>query len=440
MQDAEGRCNRVRTKGTDPFLLVDWLRWQEHLHPNPIDLGLDRVKHVLRTMHLEHPSYHVLTVGGTNGKGSCVAFLDAILRAEGYKVGAYTSPHLLRYNERICINGVEVTDAELCKVFERIDIARGDVSLTYFEFGTLAAFDIFRNHKIDIALLEVGMGGRLDAVNTVDPDAALVASVSLDHQEWLGNNRDSIGYEKAGIYRGSKPAICGDRDPPLRLLETARQLGADLQVLGRDFNWRMNGATWTWHDKDREISQLPVPSLPGRIQYDNATSVLALLQSVQSLLPVGEEALRKGLQTAQISARFQRVPGEVECVLDVAHNPDAARVLAMNLTEKPAKGRTFAVVGIFGDKAVEDVARALAPQIDQWFVAGLSGPRGQSAAELATRIRSVMPDAMLELSGSVSEAYQAAQSAAMPGDRIVVFGSFQTVSAVLRIRQNTGDN
>ncbi len=440
MQDAEGRCNRVRTKGTDPFLLVDWLRWQEHLHPNPIDLGLDRVRCVLKAMELEHPPYRVLTVGGTNGKGSCVAFLDAILRAEGYKVGAYTSPHLLRYNERICINGVGVTDAELCEAFERVDAARRDVSLTYFEFGTLAAFDIFRNHKIDIALLEVGMGGRLDAVNAVDPDAALVVSIGLDHQEWLGNNRDSIGYEKAGIYRGNKPAICGDRNPPLRLLETVRQLGADLQVLGRDFNWRMNGATWTWHDKDREISQLPVPSLPGHIQFDNAASVIALLQSVKSVLPIGEDALRKGLQMAQISARFQCLPGRIECILDVAHNPNAARVLAMNLAEKPAKGRTFAVVGIFGDKAVEDVTRALAPQIDHWFVAGLSGPRGQSANKLAARIRSVMPDTRLVESGSVSEAYQAAQSAAMPGDRIVVFGSFQTVSAVLRIRQNTGDN
>ncbi|MGH8402326.1 MAG: bifunctional folylpolyglutamate synthase/dihydrofolate synthase, partial [Gammaproteobacteria bacterium] len=360
--------------------------------------------------------------------------------AHGYKVGAYTSPHLLRYNERICVQRSEAADAELCEAFERVDAARGEVSLTYFEFGTLAAFDIFRNHKIDVAVLEVGMGGRLDAVNAVDPDGALVVSIGLDHQEWLGKDRDSIGFEKAGIYRSSKPAICGDRDSPLRLLETARRLGADLQILGRDFDWRMHGDTWRWSDKDRKIRELPAPSLPGRIQYDNAASVLALLQSVQSLLPVGEAAIRKGLQTTQISARFQRLPGRIECILDVAHNPDAARVLAMNLAESLVTGRTLAVVGMFRDKAAEDVARALASQIDQWFVAGLSGPRGQSAAELAARIRSVMPDARLLQSGSVSQAYQAAQSAAVPGDRIVVFGSFQTVSAVLRIRQNTGDN
>ncbi|MGH8397378.1 MAG: bifunctional tetrahydrofolate synthase/dihydrofolate synthase [Gammaproteobacteria bacterium] len=417
--------------------LEAWLRWQEQLHPNPIDMGLDRVRRVLQVMELEHPPYRVLTVGGTNGKGSCVAFLDAMLRVQGYKLGAYTSPHLLRYNERICVQGVEVTDSKLCEAFERVDAARREISLTYFEFGTLAAFDIFRNHKIDVAVLEVGMGGRLDAVNAVDPDGALVVSVGLDHQEWLGKDRDSIGFEKAGIYRSSMPAICGDRDPPLRLLETARRLGADLRILGHDFDWRISGDTWNWHDKDGEIGQLPVPSLPGHIQFDNAASVIALLRSVKSVLPIGEDALRKGLQTARINARFQRLPGRIECILDVAHNPDAARVLAVNLAENPVTGRTVAVVGMFRDKAAEDVARALASQMDLWFVAGLSGPRGQSAAELAARIRSVVSNASLEQSGSVSEAYQAAQLAAMPGDRIVVFGSFQTVSAVLRHRQDS---
>ncbi|MGH8282294.1 MAG: bifunctional tetrahydrofolate synthase/dihydrofolate synthase [Gammaproteobacteria bacterium] len=422
--------------------LAEWLRWQEQLHPNPIDLRLDRVRRVLEAMKLGHPPYRVLTVGGTNGKGSCVAFLDAMLRAQGYKVGAYTSPHLLRYNERICINGGEATDGELCAAFERIDTARGDVSLTYFEFGTLAAFEIFHRHKIDVALLEVGMGGRLDAVNAVDADGALVVSVGLDHQEWLGKDRDSIGYEKAGIYRKQRPAVCGDRDPPPRLLDTAQQLDADLRILGRDFDWRMNGATWNWHDNDGEIRELPAPSLPGRIQYDNASSVLALLRLVQNQLPVGEDALREGLRTARISARFQRFSGEVECILDVAHNPDAARVLAMNLAANPVRGKTLAVVGIFRDKAIEEVTRALAPQIDRWFVAGLNGQRGQGAAETTERIRSVIPNASMVEFSSVAEAHEAAESAAVPGDRIVVFGSFQTVSAVLALRsgQISGHN
>ncbi|MGB9428482.1 MAG: bifunctional tetrahydrofolate synthase/dihydrofolate synthase [Gammaproteobacteria bacterium] len=420
--------------------LADWLRWQEQLHPNAIDLGLDRVQRVLERMDLARPSFHVLTVGGTNGKGSCVAFLDAMLRAQDYKVGAYTSPHLLRYNERICVNGVETTDEELCAAFERVDAARGEVSLTYFEFGTLAAFDIFQGHKIDVAVLEVGMGGRLDAVNAVDPDGALVASIGLDHQEWLGNDRDSIGYEKAGIYRKQKPAICGDRDPPARLLKTARQLGAQLQVLGRDFDWRSSGDTWSWRGKDGEITQLPKPALPGRIQFDNAASVLALLQSVQSVLPVNEDALREGLRTARIHARFQRLPGKVECVLDVAHNPAAARVLAQNLADTPVPGKTLAVLGMFRDKAVEDVVRAMARRVDYWFLAGLGGPRGQSAAQLAGRVLSTIPGSRLTECAAVADAYRAAQAVAMPGDRIVVFGSFQTVSAVLRIRQESVTN
>lgn len=420
--------------------LEAWLHWQEQLHPNPIDLGLDRVRRVLKSMQLEQPTFRVLTVGGTNGKGSCAAFLDAILRAQGFKVGAYTSPHLLHYNERICINGVEATDIELCAAFENVDAARGDVSLTYFEFGTLAALDIFRSHKIDVAVLEVGMGGRLDAVNAVDPDGALVASIGLDHQEWLGDDRDSIGYEKAGIYRGQRPAICGDRDPPPRLLATARQLGAELEVLGRDFDWQMSGDTWCWHSQAREIKQLPPPALPGRIQFDNASSVLALLQSLRSVLPVGEAGLREGLQTARISARFQRLPGEVECILDVAHNPDAARVLATNLAMHRMTGKTVAVVGMFRDKAVEEVVRALASRFDRWFVAGLGGLRGQSAADLARRIQVAAPDAKLTECPTVADAFQAARSASVAGDRIVVFGSFRTVSAILRLRQESGTN
>ena len=412
--------------------LQEWLAWQEQLHPNAIDLGLDRVRRVLTALKLEHPAFPLLTAGGTNGKGSCVAYLEAMLRAAGYKTGAYTSPHLLRYNERVRVDGTEAMDGEFCEAFERIDRARGDVSLTYFEFGTLAALDVFARHAVDAAVLEVGMGGRLDAVNAVDPEGALVASVGLDHQEWLGSDRESIGFEKAGIYRAARPAVCGDRAPPASLLKHAAGIGADLRLLGRDFDHRAGGQVWSWRGQEGELRDLPPPALAGRIQYDNASTAIALLKSVAGRLPVPEAAIRQGLQDAQVPARFQRLPGDVETILDVAHNPDAARVLAENLEAQPARGRTLGVMGMFKDKAVEEVAEALAPRLDGWYLAGLDGPRGQSAAELAARVQSSVPGAELLEYPTVAAAYAAARTAARPGDRVVVFGSFQTIGSVLR--------
>lgn len=420
----------MNTKTAPPFTnLADWLRWQEQLHPNAIDMGLERVQRVLERMQLLQPPFRVLTVGGTNGKGSCVAMLEAILRARGYKVGAYTSPHLLRYNERVRVAGHEAGDREFCESFELINAARGDISLTYFEFGTLAAFDIFRRYAIDIAVLEVGMGGRLDAVNAIEPDGALVASVGLDHQEWLGPDRDSIGYEKAGIYRSGRPAICGDRRPPARLIETAQMLNAKLQVLGRDFDWSATGAGWRWHSRNVEFADLPVPALPGRIQFDNASSVIALLQALPGL-GVSDAAIRSGLVNVSLHGRFERVPGPVEVVFDVAHNPDAATVLADNLAANPVSGRTFGVLGMFRDKAVEDVVLALAPRIDEWFVGTLQGPRGQTAAELVARMHKASSAFIVSEQLDVTAAWDAACTRATPGDRVVVCGSFQTVAAV----------
>ena len=420
--------------------LPEWLRWQESMHPNAIDLGLERVRQVLAAMHLEQPAYRVLTVGGTNGKGSCVAFLDAMLRSQGYAVGAYTSPHLLRYNERVCVQGREVTDAELVEAFARVDAARGAVSLTYFEFGTLAAFEIFRQRGIQVAVLEVGMGGRLDAVNVLEPEGALVASVALDHQEWLGDDRNSIGFEKAGIYRSGRPAICGDRDSPARLLDSARRLGADLQVLGRDYDWQEAGNCWDWHGPRSRLQQLPYPAMPGMVQLDNAASCVALLQAVSASLPVEAAAIRAGLNSARIPARFEYWRGDVSWVLDVAHNPAAAAVLAANLKASPAHGRTLAVVGMLRDKAVEEVVTLLAPHVDSWYAAGLEGVRGQTAAELARRMQDALPAARLTACGDVNAACRAARSAARSGDRILVFGSFLTVGAVLRRRQEPGGN
>jgi len=411
--------------------LQEWLAWQEQLHPNVIDLGLHRVQHVLKALGLNRPAYPILTIGGTNGKGSSVSFAESMLRAAGHRVGAYVSPHILRYNERVRVDGVEAPDGEFCEAFERIDAVRGDLKVTYFEFGTLAAIDIFARRQVSVAVLEVGLGGRLDAVNTLDADASLVTSIGLDHQEWLGDSRDSIGREKAGIFRAGRPAVCGDRNPPASLVEQAASLGAPLQVLGRDFDHAGLGDGWSWRGTQGRIENLPAPALPGRIQYDNASAVIAALKA-SPRLSVQDDAVRQGLREARIAARFQRVSGPVETIFDVAHNPDAARVLAGNLRDVRAPGRTLGVMGMFKDKAVEEVAEALAPCLDGWYLAGLEGPRGQSAAELATRVQARVPGQELRRYPSVAAAYAAAHSDAKPGDRVVVFGSFQTVGSVLR--------
>jgi dihydrofolate synthase/folylpolyglutamate synthase len=411
--------------------LPEWLTWQEQLYPDLIDLGLHRVQALLKALDLTRPGFPILTIGGTNGKGSSVSFAEAMLRTAGHKVGAYVSPHLLRYNERVRVDGVDISDAEFCESFARIDEARGDLRVTYFEFGTLAAIDILTRRGVSVAVLEVGLGGRLDAVNALDADVALVSSIGLDHQEWLGNDRESIGREKAGIFRQGRPAICGDRVPPASLLEHATGIGARLQVLGRDFDHEIHGDTWTWKGGALELGGLPAPALPGPVQYDNAASVIASLQS-HPRLTVPTAAIRRGLLEARIPARFQRVSGPVETVFDVGHNPDAARNLSENLRAFPVRGRSFMVLGMFKDKAAEEVAGALRGRFDHWYLGGLEGPRGQSAAALAARVKSALPDVPLTESPSAATAYAAAMSVARPGDRVVVFGSFQTVGAILK--------
>lgn len=411
--------------------LPEWLSWQEQLYPDVIDLGLHRVQALLKALDLTRPGFPIFTVGGTNGKGSSVSFAEAMLRAAGHKVGAYVSPHLMRYNERVRVDGLDVSDAEFCESFQRIDDARGDLRVTYFEFGTLAAIDILVRRGVTAAVLEVGLGGRLDAVNALDADVALISSIGLDHQEWLGDDRESIGREKAGIFRKGRPAVCGDRQPPVSLQEQARLLGARLQLIGKDFERSIQGDTWSWHGRGGELQDLPVPALPGHIQYDNAAAVIAALQS-EPRLQVPESAIREGLKQARIPARFQRKPGSVETVFDVSHNPDAARVLSDNLLAYPVPGRTVAVLGMFKDKAAEEVALALDGRFQHWYLGGLEGPRGQSAAALGQRLRKALPGAQSTESPSVGAAYARAMSEAKPGDRVVVFGSFQTVAAVLK--------
>jgi dihydrofolate synthase/folylpolyglutamate synthase len=417
--------------------LDEWLAWQETLHPLAIDLGLERIRPVLLRLALQQPPCAVITVGGTNGKGSSVAMLDAILRAAGYRVGAYTSPHLLRYNERICIDGVAVDDATLCAAFERVDQARQDASLTYFEFGTLAAFSIFAAMQataapLDVVILEVGMGGRLDAVNLWDADVALVTAIGIDHTAWLGDTREEIAFEKAGIFRAGRPAVCGDPDPPHTLLQHADKIGAPLYRFGRDFGYNVDGMAWSWWSVTQRRHALPHPALRGPFQLQNAAGVLMVLELLgQALpLPVNQGDIRQGLSAVQLAGRFQVLPGMPLRILDVAHNPHGAQVLAQSLRTQPCAGQTHAVMSMLADKDIDGVISVMRDVIDVWHVAGLDVPRGVSGAQLAGRLQAAGITSV-HVHASVTAAYQQAGSHAQPIDRVVVFGSFYTVAEVL---------
>ncbi|HEY0635152.1 MAG TPA: bifunctional tetrahydrofolate synthase/dihydrofolate synthase [Gammaproteobacteria bacterium] len=407
-----------------------WLSWQETLHPSTIELGLERAGQVADAMGLCHPHHAVITVGGTNGKGSSVALLDAILRAAGYRVGTYTSPHLLRYNERIRINGEMIDDESLCAAFERVDEARGEVSLTYFEFGTLAAFDLFARAHLDCAILEVGMGGRLDAVNQLDADVALVATIDVDHTEWLGPDRETIAREKAGIFRANRPAVCSDPNPPASLLDEATRIGAQLHRLGHEYDYRRHDQQWEWWSGQQRRTALPLPALRGASQLENAAGVLMALSLISERLPVNQQQVRQGLLDVMLPGRFQVIPGTVTEIWDVAHNPESARELAQTLRQLPCQGRTRAVVGMLADKDIEAVLRHLVPVIDDWYPASLSGPRGAPAARL---IEALALQGRTAVHGfeSVTAAHAAALGDAHADDRIVTFGSFLTVAEVM---------
>lgn len=417
-----------------PRTLADWLAYLERLHPTAIELGLDRVRTVRARLRLD-PSFPVITVGGTNGKGSTCAFLEAMLVAAGRRVGCYTSPHLLAYNERVRIDGVPVTDEMLCRAFAAVEAARGEVSLTYFEFGTLAAVWCFLEAGVEVAVLEVGMGGRLDAVNVFDADVAVVTTVDLDHMAWLGPDREHIGREKAGIYRAGRPAICADPDPPASLLAHAQAIGARLRRVGRDFGWEQGGDGWRfWRRADgtyAELVALPAPALTGAYQYANAAAAIEALQALAPRLAVAERAIRAGLSGVRLAGRFQVLPGRPRRILDVAHNPQGARMLAANLRQQPVPGRTLAVVAMLADKDMAGVVQALAGEVDAWFVAGLPPPRGASAEALAEVVRRLAPGTECAGFADVASAHRAACMAAAQDDRILIFGSFYTVAAVL---------
>lgn len=415
--------------------LSEWLKWQENLHFTEIDPGLDRLAIVWRNMGGKTKlPFKVVTVAGTNGKGSSVALTAAILQAAGYKTATYTSPHLLQYNERICINGTPCSDVDICKAFQRIDEARGDISLTYFEFATLAAADIFSNKDIDVAVLEVGMGGRLDAVNLFDADVALITPIALDHTQWLGDTREKIATEKAGIMRAAKPAVISDLNPPDTLKQYADKLGTTLYQAGLDYQYHDEGEHWHWHNANHHYSDLPLPALAGKYQLQNSAAVLQVcdLLAQQGLL-ISEQAIHQGLQSVRLAGRFQLIPGEITRILDVTHNQQGAQNLKALLQQHAHSGKTYAVLAMLRDKDTSAVAQTLAHDIDEWYLAGLQGSRGMSAETLKAAFLQLLPEQKLHTYETVAVAYEAALKHAQPGDTVLVFGSFHTVEAVMRM-------
>jgi len=429
--------------------LNQWLNWQTSLHAREIDLGLTRVKTVAERLNLLPPPFPIITVAGTNGKGSSVILLDAILSAANYRIGRYTSPHLLRYNERICIGGVGASDAQICHAFELIEQVRDDISLTVFEFGTLAAMLVFRHSEVDLAVLEVGLGGRLDAVNIFDPLIALVTTIDIDHVELLGNDRESIGFEKAGIFRPQRPAVCSDTHPPQSLIQHAEQLQTRLYCLDRDFNYtKTSDQAWSlqmiksspWLT---DFVQLPLPGLFGDFQLQNAAGALMVikllkqekidssLSKVRNFL-IPDSAIHQGLVTAKLLGRFQVLPGRVTRILDVAHNPKGAQVFSKLLNQTAGAGATHAVVGLLKDKDIAGIFKNIQSCITHWHVAPLNVPRAASAECLVEHLTAIGAN-QIDSYSSITEAYRYLQNHAKDGDRIVVFGSFYTVAEVLSV-------
>lgn len=418
--------NQQRTLG-------DWLAYLEQLHPSAIDMGLERSQQVLARLALGRLAPHVVTVTGTNGKGSTCAFVAAMLRAQGLKVGVYSSPHLLRYNERVLIEGAEVSDERLCEAFAAVEAARGEISLTYFEMGTLAAFWLFRQSALDVVVLEVGLGGRLDAVNLVDADIALVTSIGVDHADYLGDTRESVAFEKAGIFRAGKPALCGDLDPPQPLLDKARELGCPLFLRGRDFDLDIAGDSWHWHGRRLDGSSVALRNLPLLdLPMENAS--LALQAFLLMGLSWDEAQVRQALQAARITGRldrralmFQGRP--VELMLDVGHNPHAAEYLARRLAARPPKGRRLAVFGLLADKDLQGVLAPLQGLVDEWAVTPLATPRSRPASALAQALTNL--GASVKSYASVDAALEGQCAQATADDQILLFGSFFCVGEAL---------
>jgi len=423
-----------------PNSLPEWLALLESRHAETvINMGLDRVRAVKERMQLAFKC-PVIMVAGTNGKGSTCAMLESILLRAGYKVGLYIKPHFLDFNERARINGDMAGNAALVEAFQAVEAARGDISLTYFEFTTLAILHLMAGAGLDVAILEVGLGGRLDAVNVIDADVSIVTSVDIDHVDYLGGTREQIGFEKAGIFRTGKAAICSDPMPPQSLIDHAMEIDADLWLMGRDFNYSGDKQQWNYGGRSQRRNALAYPSLRGANQLLNAAAALAALEALRIELPVGAQDVRHGLVTVELPGRFQVLPGRPTVIYDVAHNPHAASALGQNLGNMGFHPYTFAVFGSMHDKDIDGVIRAMADRVDHWCLTNLPSPRAASASELAAKVQAIGPD-MHEKTVTIfddpGQAFANAMSRAGENDRIVVFGSFLTVAGVMAAKKSS---
>ena len=426
-----------------PTTLPDWLAMLETRHSETqINMGLDRVQAVKARMQLAF-TCPVIMVAGTNGKGSTCAMLESVLLRAGYKVGLYIKPHFLDFNERARVLGEMASDEQLVASFNAVEAVRGDTPLTYFEFTTLAILHLLSQANLDVAILEVGLGGRLDAVNVIDADVAIVTSVDIDHTDYLGDTREAIGFEKAGIFRPGKAAICSDPVPPQSLIDHATAIGADLWLMGRDFNYSGDKQQWNYGGREQRRNSLAYPSLRGANQILNATAVLAALEVLRLKLPVGAQEVRTGLVTVELPGRFQVLPGRPSVILDVAHNPHAAAALNQNLGNMGFHPYTYAVFGSMHDKDIDGVLAAMSEQVDHWCLAGLPSPRAATASELAAKVQIMLEDKPDSSEHTVSifddpaQAFANAMSRAGENDRIVVFGSFLTVAGVMKARKSS---
>jgi len=420
-----------------------WLNWQSSLNPAEIDLGLERITDVLRRMGLSQQfDCPLIMVAGTNGKGSVVAMLEAMASAAGYSVCSYTSPHILRYNERLRIRGEEIDDSSLCESFERIDQARGEAALTYFEFGTLAAIDCFKRAQPELVIMEVGLGGRLDAVNIMQPDVSVITPIAIDHTDWLGENREAIAVEKAGILRENKPAICGDTDPPVSLLEIAEQKSVELFQIGSHFSIEQHPiqqqGCWQLHSPFGSLQNLPEPSLTGDFQKSNAATAIVALQALTTKLAISADNIRQGLAAVRLKGRFEIVKQQPRVIIDVAHNSHAVTSLVTQLQTQPVAGKTHLVIAMLADKPVSEVVEILLPVADGWYTAGLEeASRGLSSSEMEAIVKAVLlahngADVKLCAALTVEAAIDTVMSVAQANDRIVILGSFYTVAAATR--------
>lgn len=425
--------NSVADHQAPPFqTLEQWLSWQEGAAPVEIDLGLERCRSVAQRLGIDINQSVVVTVAGTNGKGSSVTMLEQIWISAGYKVGAYTSPHMIAYNERIRVDGVPLSSRKICAAFEDIERVREHTYLTYFEYGTLAALRIFQEQQLDVILLEVGLGGRLDAVNIIDPDVALITSIGIDHVEFLGDDRETIGREKAGIMRARRPAVCSDPETPHSIVDTANDLSADLALLGADFQFVEQAQTWDWWNDKSELFDLPKPNLAGDYQFRNASGVLQVVDLLQSRLPVTRAVIDNMLRSVTLWGRFQTFPGEIEYIFDVAHNVQAVEQFVGTLKKRPCSGVTHLVLGMLRTKDRTAVIRVLEQSVDRWYLASVNARRGTSSGELSASLHEVTSEAQVELHETVEAALGAAEANATPGDRIVALGSFLVVSVALK--------